>query len=173
LKERINVMDIYNAAIEDELAVLRQTAVPVTEFNDELMSFIDMMIESMKENKGIGLAAPQVGDKRRIFVCSIDNNEPLVFINPEIIGTSLETSVYEEGCLSLPGIYADVERPEKVTVQAWNRKGRPFKIEADGLMATCLQHEIDHLNGVLFVDYLSERKKQKYLKKLEKATLNK
>ncbi|MBI9096889.1 MAG: peptide deformylase [Spirochaetaceae bacterium] len=162
-------MDIYNAGIEEELAVLRKTAVPVEEFNDELKSFIDIMIESMKENKGIGLAAPQVGDMRRIFVCSIDDREPLVFINPEIIETSMETSVYEEGCLSLPGIYADVERPERIKVQAWNRKGRPFKVEADGLMSTCIQHEIDHLNGVLFVDYLPEKKKLKFLKKLEKA----
>ena len=162
-------MDIYNAGIEKELAVLRKTAVPVEEFNDELKNFIDIMIESMKENKGIGLAAPQVGDMRRIFVCSIDDREPLVFINPEIIETSMETSVYEEGCLSLPGIYADVERPERIKVQAWNQKGRPFKVEADGLMSTCIQHEIDHLNGVLFVDYLPEKKKLKFLKKLEKV----
>ena len=162
-------MDIYNAGIEKELAVLRKTAVPVEEFNDELKNFIDIMIESMKENKGIGLAAPQVGDMRRIFVCSIDDREPLVFINPEIIETSMETSVYEEGCLSLPGIYADVERPERIKVQAWNQKGRPFKVEADGLMSTCIQHEIDHLNGVLFVDYLPEKKKLKFLKILEKV----
>lgn len=166
-------MDIYNAGVEEELAVLRKTAVPVEEFNDELMSFIDIMIESMKENKGIGLAAPQVGDNRRIFVCSIDDSDPLVFINPEIIETSMETTIYEEGCLSLPGIYADVERPERVKIQAWNRRGRPFKIDADGLMATCIQHELDHLNGVLFVDYLPERKKLKFLKKLEKVIAKK
>lgn len=162
-------MDVYNAGVEEELTVLRKTAVPVTEFNEDLNKFIDIMIESMKENKGIGLAAPQVGDLRRLFVCSIDEMEPMVFINPEIIETSMETSVYEEGCLSLPGIYADVERPERIRVQAWNKKGRPFKVEADGLLATCIQHELDHLNGVLFVDYLPERKKLKFLKKLEKA----
>jgi len=162
-------MDIYNAGVEEELAVLRKTAVPVEEFNDELQKFIDIMIESMIENNGIGLAAPQVGDERRIFVCSVDGSEPLVFINPELIETSLETTVYEEGCLSLPGIYADVERPERIIVQGWNRKGRPFKVEADDLLATCIQHELDHLNGVLFVDYLPERKKLKFLKKLEKV----
>lgn len=162
-------MDIYNAGVEEELAVLRKTAVSVEKFNDELQKFIDMMIESMIENKGIGLAAPQVGDDRRVFVCSVDGSDPLVFINPEIIETSMETSIYEEGCLSLPGVYADVERPERIKVQAWNRKGRPFKIEADDLLATCIQHEIDHLNGVLFVDYLTERKKIKSFKKLEKA----
>ncbi len=162
-------MDILNAGVEEELAVLRKKSVPVEEFNDELSDFIDIMIESMKASKGIGLAAPQIGDNRRIFVCSIDDKESLVFINPEIIETSMEISVYEEGCLSLPGIYADIERPEKVKVQAWNRKGRPFKMEAEGLMATCVQHELDHLNGVLFVDYLPEKKKLKCFKKLEKA----
>lgn len=166
-------MDIYNAGVEEELAVLRKTAVPVKEFNDELQKLIDMMIESMIENKGIGLAAPQIGDNRRVFVCSVDGSEPLVFINPEIIETSLETTIYEEGCLSLPGIYADVERPERIKVQAWNRKGRPFKVEADDLLSTCIQHELDHLNGVLFVDYLPERKKLKFLKKLEKANIKK
>lgn len=166
-------MEIFNAGVEEELAVLRKTSVPVTEFNDELQKFIDIMIESMIENKGIGLAAPQVGDNKRIFVCSIDGSEPLVFINPEIIETSVETWVYEEGCLSLPGIYADVERPERIKVQAWNRKGRPFKVEADDLLATCIQHELDHLNGVLFVDYLPEKKKMKFLNKLEKVNANK
>ncbi|MDA3809705.1 MAG: peptide deformylase [Spirochaetaceae bacterium] len=166
-------MDIYNAGVEEELAVLRKTAIPVTEFNDELFSLIDMMIEAMKENKGIGLAAPQVGDNRRVFVCSISDQEPKVFINPEIIETSMETSVYEEGCLSLPGMYADVERPERIRVQAWNRKGRPFKVEADDLLATCIQHEIDHLNGILFVDYLPEKKKEKILKKLERVKVKK
>ncbi len=166
-------MDIYNAGVGEELAVLRKTAVPVTEFNDELQKLIDIMIESMIENKGIGLAAPQIGDNRRVFVCSIDGSEPLVFINPEIIETSMETWIYEEGCLSLPGIYADVERPERVKVQAWNRKGRPFKVEADDLLSTCIQHELDHLNGVLFVDYLPEKKKLKFLKKLEKVNTKK
>ena len=154
-------MDIYNAGVEEELAVLRKKSIPVEEFNDDLSVYIDIMIESMIEGKGIGLAAPQIGDNRRIFVCSIDDNGPLVFINPEIIETSMETSVYEEGCLSLPGIYADVERPERVKVQARNKKGRPFKVEAEGLLATCIQHELDHLNGVLFVDYLPEKKKSK------------
>ena len=162
-------MDIFNAGVKEELAVLRENAIPVVAFNDDLKKFIDIMIDSMKENKGIGLAAPQIGDNRRIFVCSIDDKDPLVFINPEIIETSLETSVYEEGCLSLPGIYADVERPERVKVQAWNIKGRPFKVEVEGLLATCIQHELDHLNGVLFVDYLPEKKRLKIFKKLEKA----
>ena len=113
-------MEIYNAGVEEELAVLRNKAVPVEEFNDDLSGLVDIMIESMVENSGIGLAAPQIGDNRRIFICSVDGSEPLVFINPEIIETSMETSVYEEGCLSLPGIYADIERPERVKIQAWN-----------------------------------------------------
>lgn len=166
-------MEIYNAGVEEELAALRKKAVPVEEFNDDLLELIDIMIESMVENSGIGLAAPQIGDNRRIFICSVDGSEPVVFINPEIIETSVETSVYEEGCLSLPGVYADVERPERVKIQAWNRKGRPFKVEAEGLLSTCIQHELDHLNGVLFVDYLSEKKKLKFLKKLEKANKKK
>lgn len=163
-------MDIYNAGVDEELAVLRKKSVPVEVFDEELGTFLQTMAEAMVENRGIGLAAPQIGDNRRIFVCSVDGSDPMAFINPEIIETSLETSVYEEGCLSLPGIYADVERPERVVVQAFNKKGRPFKVEAEGLLATCIQHELDHLNGVLFVDYLPEKKREKILKKLEKAS---
>ncbi|MBN2657813.1 MAG: peptide deformylase [Spirochaetales bacterium] len=162
-------MDIYNAGVEEELAVLRKKAEPVTEFDEKLSALIDAMCEAMFENKGIGLAGPQIGVEKRLFVCSVDGSDPVAFINPEIIETSLETAVYEEGCLSLPGIYADVERPERVVIQAYNKKGRPFKVEAEGLLATCVQHELDHLNGTLFVDYLPEKKREKFLKKLEKA----
>lgn len=166
-------MDIYNAGIEKEMSVLRQKAEPVTDFNEELAELIDQMAVAMVENKGIGLAAPQIGLLKRLFVCSVDGSDPVAYINPEIIETSLETSVYEEGCLSLPGIYADVERPERVVIQAFNKRGRPFKVEAQGLLATCVQHELDHLNGTLFVDYLPEKKKEKFIKKLEKANQKK
>jgi len=110
-----------------------------------------------------------VGRNERFFVCHLDQMDPLVFINPEIIGTSEELSSYEEGCLSIPGMYGDVKRPAVIQIQAWNQKGRPFKLEADGLLATCIQHELDHLNGVLFIDYLSERKREKLLKKYQKS----
>ncbi len=166
-------MDIYNAGVEEELAVLRKKSAPVEKFDENLSAFIDTMIESMKEDNGIGLAAPQVGENKRIFVCSVDKNEPLVFINPEIIETSMETSIYEEGCLSLPGMYAHVERPERVKIQAWNRRGRPFKLDADDLLATCIQHELDHLNGVLFVDHLPEKKREKIFNKLKKVNKKK
>jgi len=166
-------MDIYNAGVDEEMSVLRGKAEPVTEFDSDLAELIETMCDAMVENHGIGLAAPQIGVLKRLFVCSVDGSDPVAFINPEIIETSLETSVYEEGCLSLPGMYADVERPERVVIQAFNKKGRPFKVEAEGLLATCVQHELDHLNGVLFVDYLSEKKKEKILKKLEKASKKK
>jgi len=161
-------MDIYTIDIEQELAVLRNKSKLVTDINQDLVDFTNQMIKSI-EGIGIGLAAPQVGRNECFFVCHLDQMDPLVFINPEIIGTSEELSSYEEGCLSIPGMYGDVKRPAAIQVQAWNQKGRPFKLEADGLLATCIQHELDHLKGVLFIDYLSERKREKLLKKYQKS----
>jgi len=164
-------MDIYTIDIEKELEVLRNKSKLVTDINQELIDFTNQMIKSI-EGIGIGLAAPQVGRNERFFVCHLDQMDPLVFINPEIIGTSEELSSYEEGCLSIPGMYGDVKRPAVIQIQAWNQKGRPFKLEAEGLLATCIQHELDHLNGVLFIDYLSERKREKLLKKYQKTLVN-
>jgi peptide deformylase len=128
------------------------------------------MIEAMQVGNGIGLAGPQVGELKRIFVCHVQRDETRIFINPEIIATSQELVTYEEGCLSIPGIYADVVRPERVTVQALNENGKPFRLEADGVLARVVQHEIDHLNGVLFLDHISEKKRQRLLKSYLKST---
>ncbi|MFQ3547068.1 MAG: peptide deformylase, partial [Termitinemataceae bacterium] len=117
---------------------------------------------------GIGLAGPQVGLLQRIFIVHIEGETPRVFINPTIIGTSPEQSQYEEGCLSIPGMYADVNRPEKITIQAWNERGRPFTLDAEGLLARVIQHEYDHLEGVLFIDRLSELKRKRLIALYEK-----
>ncbi len=161
-------MDIYTIDIEDQLDVLRKKSEAVKEIDQNLIEYMDRMVEAIR-GIGIGLAAPQVGRNERFFVIQIDKEQPLYFINPEIIGTSEELSSYEEGCLSIPGMYGDVKRPAAVQVQAWNRRGRPFTIEADGLMATCIQHEYDHLNGVMFMDHLSDRKREKLVKKYMKS----
>jgi peptide deformylase len=110
----------------------------------------------MHQSRGIGLAGVQVGELKRLFVTHVSGDKPRVFINPSIIGTSVEQADYEEGCLSIPGVWADVTRPEAVQIQAWNERGRPFTSTFDGLLARVVQHELDHLNGVIFLDYLSD-----------------
>jgi peptide deformylase len=126
------------------------------------------MFETMHAAKGIGLAAPQVGRRERLFVADVDDH-PLVFINPEIVSSSDERSVYEEGCLSIPDYYAEVERPAKIKVRHLDAEGREQMTEADGLLATCLQHEIDHLNGILFIDHISKLKREMVIRKFTKA----
>ena len=101
----------------------------------------------MKQGKGVGLAAPQVGIPRRFFVMQIDGDKQRVFVNPEIVETSMELDSFEEGCLSIPGVYADLDRPAEIRVQAWNERGRRFTLGADGFLARVIQHELDHLNG--------------------------
>ncbi|HET8816769.1 MAG TPA: peptide deformylase [Pseudidiomarina sp.] len=148
---------------------LRTVAEPVTEVDDALRTQIDDMLETMYESNGVGLAATQVNYHKRLFVadCSEDQSEPLVFINPEITAKEgLFTN--EEGCLSFPGVYAKVERAGTVTVKALDRNGAEFSLTTDGLLAICIQHELDHLNGKLFVDYLSPLKRDRIRKKLEK-----
>ena len=136
---------------------LRETAVPVTKFDDSLEMLVDAMFETLEEADGVGLAGPQVGVNQRLFIVSIpDKNIYREFINPEIIETSLETGPYEEGCLSIPGVYKNVERPLKVSVFAKDVKGKGFTVNADGLFARVIQHEYDHLNGKLFIDHLDE-----------------
>lgn len=139
--------------------VLRQKAASVADIDDKLSHIIEAMFDVMNASRGVGLAAPQVGISQRFFICHAPDDEPRIFINPEIIATSPELSAYEEGCLSIPGIYADVVRPAKVEVQAWDLRGRPFKLEADGFLARVIQHEYDHLNGVLFLDRLPSKKR--------------
>lgn len=162
-------MDMYKLGFETEEAVLRKVAEPVKEFDQALKDQIKEMIQFMIDSNGVGLAAPQIGDSRRILVIGFDDVKPLALINPEIIETSMEENVYEEGCLSIPGMYAKVTRPERIKVQAWNERGRPFTIDADGMLATVIQHEIDHLNGVLFIDHLKDKAKDKLVKKYKKS----
>lgn len=149
---------------------LRTVAEPVTEFNDALQTQIDDMFETMYTEKGIGLAASQVDYHYRLIVMDLQDEveRPTVFINPEIIEKSGDFC-NEEGCLSVPGVYANVDRFEKITVKALDRHGNEFTVEADELFAICIQHEIDHLNGKLFVDYLSPLKRNRIQQKLEKA----
>ncbi len=135
--------------------VLRQRATPVESVTPEIRDALQEMVPLMERSRGVGLAAPQVGLSQRFFVVKLQD-DPLYFINPELVATSHETGVYEEGCLSLPGIWAEVVRPLAVTIQAINLKGRPFQLKADGFLARVIQHELDHLNGVLFTDRLDE-----------------
>lgn len=148
---------------------LRKVAQPIAKVDDSIRAVIDDMLETMYDEQGVGLAATQVDVHQRLFVadCSEDQNEPLVFINPEI--TKAEGHFKnDEGCLSFPGVYAKVERAETITVKALDKNGEEFSLNAEGLLAICIQHEIDHLNGKLFVDYLSPLKRERIRKKLEK-----
>ncbi|MEL4879899.1 peptide deformylase [Shewanella algae] len=149
---------------------LRTIAQPVTEFDSALQTQIDNMFETMYKEKGIGLAATQVDFHKQLIVMDLqdDVERPKVFINPQIISASGDFC-NEEGCLSVPGIYAKVDRAEFITVTALDRDGNEFTLEADGLFAICIQHEMDHLKGKLFVDYLSPLKRQRIRQKLEKT----
>jgi peptide deformylase len=149
---------------------LRKRASPVTEVTDALRKTIDDMFETMYAAPGIGLAATQVNIHKRLLVLDVSENKdtPLVFINPEIDVLDPEPLGYEEGCLSVPGYYDLVSRPRKIRVKALNRNGQAFEMEAEGLLAVCLQHEADHLEGKLFVDYLSILKRQRIKAKLQK-----
>lgn len=157
--------------------LLRQVSTSIERVDAELQKLADDMLETMYEAPGIGLAAIQVGVPRRLLVIDVskegEDKQPLVFINPEIIKSSDERSVYEEGCLSIPDYYAEVERPAMVTVKSIDRGGKEQMTEADGLLATCLQHEIDHLNGVLFIDHISRLKREMVIKKFTKAAKSK
>lgn len=148
---------------------LRTVAQPVTDVDNTLRATIDDMFETMYEAAGVGLAATQVDVHKRLFIadCSENQDEPLVFINPEIVEQEGHFE-NEEGCLSFPGVYARVERAGTIKVKALDRDGKEFTREADGLLAICIQHELDHLNGKLFVDYLSPLKRERIRKKLEK-----
>lgn len=161
--------------------VLKKIADPVASVTDEDRKLVDDMFETMYATDGIGLAAPQVGVSKRILVLDIEQPrdeedwtkrraKPLCFINPEITWTSDDLRVYSEGCLSVPGQYADVTRPEKIKIKYLDYDGKAQEMDADGLLATCLQHEMDHLNGILFVDHLSTLKKDMILRKMKKFT---
>jgi peptide deformylase len=149
---------------------LRTAAAPVSEVTASLQQLIASMLETMYDAPGIGLAATQVDVHKRLLVIDIseDRNQPLVFINPEVSVLDDTLDDYDEGCLSVPGFYETVRRPQHVSATALDRKGEPFTMECQGLLAVCIQHEIDHLDGKLFVDYLSPLKRGRIRQKLEK-----
>jgi len=149
---------------------LRTKAKPVAQVTDDTRRLIDDMLDTMYDAPGIGLAATQVNVHQRLLVIDVseERNQPLVFINPEITVLDPDLGAYDEGCLSVPGFYETVSRPNRVKVTALDRDGKSFTRELDGLLAICLQHEVDHLEGKLFVDYLSPLKRQRIRKKLEK-----
>jgi peptide deformylase len=147
---------------------LRQKAEVVRPIGPEYRKIAADMLAALDKGKGIGLAGPQVGLNKRIFVVHLENDAPRYFINPSIIGTSAEQNKYEEGCMSIPGVFADVMRPASVKVQAWNERGRPFTLEAEGLLARVIQHEMDHLDGLLFIDRLSAMKRKAMVRKYER-----
>ena len=149
---------------------LRQKALPVKNIGPEYIKIAGELLYALHAGEGIGLAGPQVGLLERIFVIHAGENDPLVFINPSILETSQETLKFEEGCLSIPGIYTNVIRPRTVKIQAWNEKGRPFTLEAGGLLARIMLHEYDHLEGVLFIDRIPEEKRNRILAKIEKKS---
>ncbi|MFC3751110.1 peptide deformylase [Aquamicrobium ahrensii] len=157
--------------------LLRQVSRPVERVDESLRKLADDMLETMYDAPGIGLAAIQVGLPLRLLVIDLakedDEPAPHVFVNPEILHSSDERSVYEEGCLSIPEYYAEVERPASVRVKYVDRDGEAREMAAEGLMATCLQHEIDHLNGVLFIDHISKLKRDIVMRKFRKLARDK
>ena len=164
-------------ALRDILVIpdkrLRLKSEPVKAIDKDIRALIEDMFETMYAAPGIGLAAIQIGVPKRVVTMDLakkdDPAEPQVFINPEIVWSSDEKATYEEGCLSIPEYYEEVERPKSVRVKFLDRDGKPQEMEADGLLATCLQHEIDHINGVLFIDHISKLKRDMVLKKFKKA----
>ena len=152
---------------------LKVVSEPVAKVDAEIRTLVDDMIETMYGADGIGLAAIQVGVPRRVLVMDIEQKDgkknPKAYINPKILWASEELATFEEGCLSVPEIWDEVERPAKIRAEYLDRDGKRHEIEAEGLLATCLQHEMDHLNGVLFVDHLSKLKRSMAMKKLQKA----
>jgi len=158
---------------------LRTLSDPVTDVDGNIRTLMDDMLETMYDAPGIGLAAIQIAVPKRVVVIDVAKREedgennvekknPIFLVNPEIVLASEETSVYEEGCLSIPEYYAEVERPARVRVRYLDRSGAKQELDADGILATCLQHEIDHLNGVLFIDHISRLKRERVVKKFTK-----
>jgi len=152
--------------------VLRKIAEPVEIITDETKQMLDDMAQTMYDAPGIGLAAIQVGVPKRVIVIDLSRDDqkknPLYFVNPEIVVNSDNNAIYEEGCLSVPGQFAEIKRPNKCQVKYLDYRGNEKILDAEGLLATCIQHEIDHLEGILFIDYLSKLKKSMIIKKLSK-----
>tara|TARA_B100000427_G_scaffold78836_1_gene64229 strand:+ start:230 stop:754 length:525 start_codon:yes stop_codon:yes gene_type:complete len=158
--------------ITEPSKILRQKSLPVDQVGAEEQRLMDDMLETMYNANGIGLAAIQIGVPKRIIVMDISKNDeknsPMYFVNPEIKNKVTETSIYEEGCLSVPNFFAEVNRPKKCDVEYLDYDGNKKILNAEGLLATCIQHEMDHLEGILFIDYLSKLKKNIIVKKLSK-----
>lgn len=152
--------------------VLKQVSQPVAGVDDELRALMDDMLETMYDAPGIGLAAVQIGVPKRVIVMDLaregEEKQPRYFVNPEIVWRSEETSGYEEGCLSVPEIYDEVQRPSQVKIRYLNYQGEAIEEDAEGLYAVCIQHEMDHLDGVLFIDHLSRLKREQAVKKVKK-----
>ena len=164
-------MSIRKIVVEPD-PILRKKSEVLEQVNSDTRKLLDDMLRTMYSAPGIGLAAVQIGILKRIIVVDISKKEekknPIFLINPVITYKSKETSIYEEGCLSLPGHFAEIERPAKCKINYINYNGKKAELEAEGLLSTCVQHEIDHLNGILFIDYLSKLKKDMIIKKLVK-----
>ena len=164
-------MAIRKILIEPE-PLLRKKSESIEKVDDDLRKLMDDMLETMYQAPGIGLAAIQVGILKRIIVIDVSKDvnkkNPLFLVNPKITFRSVKTSTYEEGCLSLPGQFAEIERPAECSLNYIDYKGKYRELKADGLLATCIQHEVDHLDGILFIDYLSKLKKTMIIKKLLK-----
>lgn len=164
-------MTIRKILIEPD-PLLRKTSVEVDKVDIKIQQIMDDMLETMYDAPGIGLAAIQIGIPKRIIVIDLakegEKKNPLYIINPQIVFKSDNEATYEEGCLSIPGQFANIQRPEKCTVKYLDYEGKEKEIKTEGLLATCIQHEIDHLNGILFIDYLSKLKKTMIIKKLSK-----
>jgi peptide deformylase len=156
---------------------LRLVSSPVPRVDDAVRRLADDMLETMYEAPGIGLAAIQVGVAQRLVTIDVsregEEKRPQVFVNPEIVWSSDETATYEEGCLSIPDYFEEVERPSRVKVRYLTLAGEPAEVDADGILATCLQHEIDHLNGVLFIDHISKLKRDRVVRKFTKLAREK
>ena len=159
--------------VDTDLKTLKQKSKPVAVVDDELRALMDDMLETMYAAPGIGLAAVQVGVPKRVIVMDLargeDPKEPRFFVNPEILWASEELQPYEEGCLSVPDIYDEVERPAHVKLRYMNYQGETIEEDAEGLFAVCIQHEMDHLDGVLFIDHLSRLKRERAVQKVKKA----
>lgn len=152
--------------LPDERLFLKSS--PVVEFNDKIRDLAIAMIDTMHHARGVGLAGVQVGFMERIFVVHVDDDAPRVFINPRISRFSDQIVPYEEGCLSIPGIYSMVDRPDALRIEALNEEGNPFELEVDGFLARVIQHEFDHLEGRLFYQHLSDRRQDRFLRSYEK-----
>ena len=152
--------------------ILRRVSLPVDKVDEDEQTLMDDMLEAMYDAKGIGLAAIQIGVPKRIIVLDISKNDneksPMYFVNPVILNKATEQSTYEEGCLSVPNQFAEIDRPNKCEIEYLDYNGEKKLLKAEGLLATCIQHEIDHLEGILFIDYLSKLKKSMIIKKLSK-----